>query len=62
MVTHWVHPDKCLPVLGVADVNQPVKFSGTDAVRDEFHVRQSIVDASFLCTQDHSTEVGVHDV
>ena len=61
-VTHWVHPNQCLPVLGVAHVNQAVKFSWTDAVCNELNVCQSIIGTSLLCAQDHSTEVGVHNV
>jgi len=36
--THRVHPNECLPVLCVADVNQPVQFSWTDAVCNELNV------------------------
>jgi len=61
-MTHRVHPNECLPVLGIADVNQPIQFSRTDAVCNKLNIRQRINYTSFLCTQDHSTEISIHDV
>jgi len=26
-MTDWVHPNEGLPVLGIADINQPIEFS-----------------------------------
>lgn len=61
-MTHRVHPDQSLPVLGVADVNQSVQFTWPDAVGNKLNICQSINDTPFLCTQDHSTEVSVDNV
>jgi len=61
-MTHRVHPDQSLPVLGVADVNQSVQFTWPDAVGNKLNICQSIDDTPFLCTQDHSTEVSVDNV
>jgi len=60
--THWVHPDKRLPVLGVADVNQAIQFSWTDTVRNKLDICQGILYTSFLCTENHSTEVSIDNV
>ena len=57
-----IHPDQRLPVFGVRDVDQMVEFAFADSIRDVINISQGISDASFLRTEDHSTEVGVDDV